>query len=154
MYRYQLAQELPNIEPLLFPNKEAALDSGIEGTVYIGHPAAHQVCSINVKQNKETGECTRSVQYIWFRTFWDEPKKMYSYLIETATDGCSSNFHGIRGNVYDAFKEAQTLHADSVNITKYDTVSGEEIGCYGYRWDQKPDFNRCLKELKEGSYNV
>ena len=149
MYRYQLEQELPNFKHLLFANKEAALESGIEGTVYIGHPAAHHVCSINVKQNKETGESTRSVQYIWLRTFWDEPKKQYTYVIETGTDGCPYHLEGVRNNVYNAFKLAETLKADSVHVTKYDAVSGEEVGFYGFRWNQKPDFERCKNDLKE-----
>jgi len=149
MYRYQLEQELPKFQHLLFPNKEAALASGIEGTVYIGHPAVHHVCSINLKQNKESGESTRSVQFIYIRTFWDEPKKQYTYMIETAEDGCSSSFQGVRSNVYDAFKFSETLKSDTVHVTKYDAVSGEELCHYGFRWNQKPDFERCKKDLNE-----
>ncbi len=151
MQRSQLASELPKFKDRLFGNKQEALDSGLEGTVYIGSPAVHSVCSINVKENKETGESTRSVQYIWTRNFWEEKNKNYTYLVETATDGSTSYLEGVRSTAEDAFKLATEVHADSVTITKYDAVSGEELCHYGYRWNQKPDFERCKHDLKEGN---
>lgn len=154
MYRSQLATELPKFKDRLFENKQQAIDSGLEGTVYIGSPAVHSVCTVSTHKNKETGESTKSIQFQWLRTFWDQAVVQYGYVVESHSDGTSGSVRGVYGSVHKAFEVAKEIKSDSVNINKVDLDSGEEVAHYGFNWNQEPDFERCLKDLKEGRYNV
>ena len=154
MYRSELATELPKFKDRLFENKQQALDSGLEGTVYIGSPAVHSVCTVSTHKNRETGESTKSIQFQWSRNFWDQDVIKYGYVVESGTDGCSGRLRGVFGSIQKAFEVAKEIKSDSVSITKTDLDSGEEICSYGFRWNQVPDYDRCLKDLKEGRYNV
>ena len=149
MYRSQLASELPKFKDRLFENKQEALDSGLDGTVYIGSPAVHSVCTVSTHKNKESGESTKSIQFQWLRTFWDQTVIEYGYVVESGTDGCSGRLRGVFCSVQKAFEVAKEIKSDSVSITKTDLDSGEEISSYGFRWNQKPDYDRCLRELQE-----
>lgn len=154
MHRSQLATELPKFKDRLFYSNEEALASGLDGTVYIGSPAVHYVCSINSRENKETGTVTKNIQYIWLRTFWDQAVVEYGYVVESHSDGTRGSVHGVYGSVHKAFDVAKNIQSDSVHINKVCLDSGEEVAHYGFNWNQDPDFERCLKELKEGRYNV